>query len=424
MLDKIIQVLGEFEYFYDLEGRFIFQRKKIYLNISWNNTITNEKETRYDSIENGSANAYEFTKGVLIESYNNKPNITNIKNDYVIWGNRIGIDGDQLPIHLRCAIDTKPIYYCPLLDENIVDERLQPMGKDQIWATSQYFYDEDEKEITATGICDWRELIYRMAYDYSKSDEKIAYYTQQLNIATEEQDINMYKEQLEKWNKTWNTNYISYYTDLLGFWRLLYNPSKQEWNNNQHWNPEYISCKRDKEDNVNINVNNDTLYLKNHEQIPFWFDFYDGGYLEKYKPANIGRRPKVINDNEVRAIFFERTPDILFIDASTTEPYSYKKISYAQLNLISEWNNYFKISTQNKSAKEALDNLLYQHTYYCESITINCIPIYYLEPNVRIAISDYNSGIIGEYIIKSFNIPLAYNGSMSISATKAEELIL
>ena len=34
------------------------------------------------------------------------------------------------------------------------------------------------------------------------------------------------------------------------------------------------------------------------------------------------------------------------------------------------------------------------------------------------------SCINGEYIIKSYNIQLNHNGSMSITATKAEELIL
>ena len=66
----------------------------------------------------------------------------------------------------------------------------------------------------------------------------------------------------------------------------------------------------------------------------------------------------------------------------------------------------------------------YTHTYYNESITLSCIPIYYLEPNVRISVYDEFSGINGEYIIKSYNIQLAYNGSMSITATKAEDLIL
>jgi hypothetical protein len=30
VLDKLVQMLGQFEYFYDIDGRFIFQKKKIY----------------------------------------------------------------------------------------------------------------------------------------------------------------------------------------------------------------------------------------------------------------------------------------------------------------------------------------------------------------------------------------------------------
>jgi hypothetical protein len=31
ILDKIVQMLGQFEYFYDVDGRFIFQKKKTYI---------------------------------------------------------------------------------------------------------------------------------------------------------------------------------------------------------------------------------------------------------------------------------------------------------------------------------------------------------------------------------------------------------
>ena len=49
------------------------------------------------------------------------------------------------------------------------------------------------------------------------------------------------------------------------------------------------------------------------------------------------------------------------------------------------------------------------------------LPIYYLQPNTRIFVRDDNSGICGEYIVSSFTIPLTYNGTMSINATKAVE---
>jgi hypothetical protein len=62
---------------------------------------------------------------------------------------------------------------------------------------------------------------------------------------------------------------------------------------------------------------------------------------------------------------------------------------------------------------------LYQHSYCTESITINTIPIYYLEPNTRISVYDEKTKINGEYIVNKFVITLNYNGTMQIMATKA-----
>jgi hypothetical protein len=42
VLDKIKNKFTNFEYFYDIDGKFIFQRKKIYFNIAWNNGITTD----------------------------------------------------------------------------------------------------------------------------------------------------------------------------------------------------------------------------------------------------------------------------------------------------------------------------------------------------------------------------------------------
>jgi len=35
LLKKLADYLGNFEYFYDIDGRFIFQRKATYINKSW-----------------------------------------------------------------------------------------------------------------------------------------------------------------------------------------------------------------------------------------------------------------------------------------------------------------------------------------------------------------------------------------------------
>ena len=251
-----------------------------------------------------------------------------------------------------------------------------------------------------------------MAYDYKQSDMKILELEQIISTTIDETILREKKEELIKWQKTWDTRYLAYYTDMLEFWRILYNPNNSDWNGNKHWNPEYVT------------YTDGMIHIINHAAIPFWIDFCDDSYLEKYTPEKIGRRTKVINDPEIKAIFFEETPNILFVDPRETTLQTDTSLSYVRLNLVGGMANYFNISTQGKSAKEVLDNLLYTHTYYNENINLTCIPIYYLEPNTRISVYDETSGINGEYIIKSYSIQLVYNGSMSITATRAEEFIL
>jgi hypothetical protein len=83
----------------------------------------------------------------------------------------------------------------------------------------------------------------------------------------------------------------------------------------------------------------------------------------------------------------------------------------------------FTISSQGRSAKDKLDELIYQHGYCTESATITTIPIYYLQPNIRVYVSDKNTKLDGDYIISKITIPLAYNGTMSLTASKAAETL-
>jgi len=67
---------------------------------------------------------------------------------------------------------------------------------------------------------------------------------------------------------------------------------------------------------------------------------------------------------------------------------------------------------------------LYEGTYFNESITFSSIPIYYLEPNNRITVRDNQSGINGDYIIKSLSLQLQHDGMMSVTATRAVARII
>ena len=66
-----------------------------------------------------------------------------------------------------------------------------------------------------------------------------------------------------------------------------------------------------------------------------------------------------------------------------------------------------------------IKNLLYEYTSYNETIQLQILPIYHLEPNIRIGAYDRDSDISGDYMINSISLPLAISGTMSISATRA-----
>lgn len=181
ILDKINNTFyGNYEYFYDIDGHFIFQKKKTYIQTTWNPIKDNGDGIYVDnSIENSDI-IYDFKDSKMITSFTNTPNLANLKNDYSIWGVRESISGSQIPIHLRYAIDIKPTYYKTY---NGIE-----------YTTEKY---------------DWRELLYQMACDYLR-----------YNL----EDDFLYK--LANNNKDYYpsgyTGYEQYYTDIQGFWRQLY----------------------------------------------------------------------------------------------------------------------------------------------------------------------------------------------------------
>jgi hypothetical protein len=69
VLDKIVSMLGEFEYFYDLDGRFVFQKKRTFINTSWNNIVNNQEEEYVTDAMYSSADSYSFERNTLVTSF-------------------------------------------------------------------------------------------------------------------------------------------------------------------------------------------------------------------------------------------------------------------------------------------------------------------------------------------------------------------
>ena len=190
----------------------------------------------------------------------------------------------------------------------------------------------------------------------------------------------------------------------------------EAWEENDYWNPDVILC--------NASTDHKIKFIS-PESMLFWIDFLDSNSkLGSYKVSVIGHRAKVVNDDKVNAIFFREVPSVLWLDPDEQEYEDIDNLSYIRLRLTQGLDNYFQISSQGKSAKDVLDTLVYETTHYNETITLNCLPIYYLEPNHRIRVVDNDSGIRGEYIIKNYSLQLQYDGMMSLTAYKAADKII
>lgn len=109
ILDKIKSTLGNYEYFYDVDGNFHFQEIKNYLNTTQATTDLNNMHNEQYLVDiSKGQNVYNFKDSKLFTSYSNSPNYSNIKNDYVVWGIRQNTEGIRVPIRYHLAIDSKP----------------------------------------------------------------------------------------------------------------------------------------------------------------------------------------------------------------------------------------------------------------------------------------------------------------------------
>lgn len=487
ILDKIIKTFGNYEYYYNIEGQFIFKEKDTYINNAWNNTIKIEDEQFIAPAALSKLVKYSFESGQLTTAYSNNPQLGKIKNDFTVWGKKKLASGEEIPIHVRYAIDKKPYFYKSYDDINYMSS---DFFNNIVKNNFKYSIIENEFEESRDGIedidiqiypdikigkdiykiTDWREVIYQMSKDYYKHN-----YEDDFHIIIQR---NNNKNFIKKDNSIINyrpyeqgkTGYEHYYHDINGFWRSLYLP-KDEAENIKITDKNNIQI-IDLNNFYKINYDDTTKIiskeyigpwnkniLDNPASLLFWFDFYDSEALGigQFSVPAIGDRPKNINKDEVRAIIYKHVPNIIYIEKKQYEIYKQARRLLSGFNYLiydatkqeensleiikdilennetyikNGWtfyhyleNNQITISTRSITAQETIDDLLYKNAYSNETITIQSIPIYYLEPNTIISAMDKKRGVSGYYIMNKISLPLDYKGIMKITAIKVPERI-
>ena len=394
VLDQIKDVLGNYEYFYDIDGNFVFQEIKNYLNTSQAKIeLDKMQNSNYIIDQSKGKTVYNFDDSTLIESYNNNPQFNMIKNDFIVWGQKENANGNQIPIRYHLAIDSKP----PIYKRHQVFKYKDIDGLEKAKAVLQVTKLPDKGNPGVFYYCE--EKIYQWNIEKDDWEEiKGAYLTE---IVSTDWRTELYLQGVEA--EPYGLDSNAYYVELKNEWPKLYDI----WNEKPDFYPQVKNTPSD---------------------CDFFLDFIDStAAISEFSISNIGRRTKTVVDDKINCLFAPNIPDLIILEGES------KDIAEKRNECEKKGQNYVQVDSSIysslaggghlNSAYDLVRELLYQYTSYNESISLQCIPIYHLDVNTRIGVTDPESNISGDYIIHTISIPLDISGSMSISATRALERI-
>lgn len=365
LLDKIVSTLGNYEYFYNIDGKFVFQEIKNYLNTG--SPLLELSPEDYVRSYNNAKFLYSLTDLDTTTAITRNPKYDNVKNDFYVWGKRKTSTGVEVSIRYHLAIDDKPDIDLAMQNMwEVKDKESNLIVRYDFNTLDEYSVDDYTVTLVGTPCDEWREELYRRALNAQVS----------------------------------NSVYDNYYdSELIAEWRNLYNPMNKNWDATNHWNPDVFN------DPGSIN---------------FWLDFIDtSSALGKYSIKNIGRRTKVVNNNDIKTVYNSEVPDVVFIEGLDQDLIvKYQGIGQRFFILTNEYYDMFSISTTGTSCFDQIREMMYQNLCYNTTISLTCLPKYYIEPNNIIRVEDKDSNIYGNYQITQYSLPLTYNGTMSITATE------
>lgn len=418
ILERIKEVLGNYEYFYDINGNFVFQEVKNYLNNAQSKYILDSLNKRTlvpdyiktqteDDLQaylidiNNGTSTFQFNDSKLVLNYNNSPQYGTIRNDFVVWGIRTTSQGYEVPLRYHLAIDKKP----QVGNKYKVFQYIDEFTGEQNWyypiifdskesfpkkgAAGTFYYD-------GKNIYKWGE-ISNGQYDYIIIDAVLE------EIETSDWRTQLFFQGLVANVLGTDSNY--YFAELYNQWPKIYDIRNHKFF-----------------DQV---INNPT-------QINFFLDFIDSpaAAIAELDVDNIGRRTKVLSeDKSVNCVFQAWIPDLILInkglDQKTKENLRQQCEDRGQsfYQVEQEIYNVLDIGGIRYSAYEEIRQVIHQYTKYNQTVSLQTLPIYHLEPNTRITINNTESNIYGDYIIQSLSFSLDNTNSLTINAIKAPEKI-
>lgn len=365
---------GNYEYFYDVDGNFIFQEIKNYLN---NNIppLKDLKTADYRYSFDKVPVQFDFSQYNIETAYVNTPNWNNIKNDFYVWG----YNDDQL-IGYHLVIDDKPLV--PSNVKDLTDPSLQ---------------------------MDWREFIIHN-YDVGINNDFVGKcYIENIEnmdstkvgnvccVIDKEVSAPLYRvwngsswEEFSIRDVTHVAEYPDYYIELSSIWKT----------------DRYKDNYERKEDVNGYNYN---------------FDIIEGDQeLSKFSVKTIGRRKYPVEDENVKQLYPTIIEDILVYYDDADLQYTSTPEKAIKLNNVEDFKNYKAVGNIYKDAFSAVKENLFQHTVYNEQLQITCSPIYNLEVNWRCFAAFAKTNTNGFFLTKKINFNFDPTGLMSVILIKSQ----
>lgn len=406
VLDKIKEYLGNYEYYYDIYGNFHFREIKNYLNTSLGETLLEEMDKNDYLIEiNSGKSVYSFNDSSNLISLSRNPKYSNIKNDFIIEGERKStISSTSYPVRYHLAIESKPNIgntYNVLLytdtETNIKKAKVPLEFEDysnfpSVGNFNVIYFDKGNNKYY---LWDIENLKYAELTNYSIKE-----------ITTKDWRTELYLRGEEANNNATDSGF--YYPELENAWPAIYDIE------NQKFFAEEELPEGNQLTTAELTTGN------------YFLDFIDTtASISKFSVSNIGRRTKVVSNQDVNCLFEPTIEDIIVLDTSDTNFEEYKKecVALGQTYIQCQHDIFqgFVTGGYYNAAFDQIKLLLYQYTTFQNTISIQCMPIFYLDANSRIHIDDKTTNTFGDFIIQSISLPLGSGQTMSISCSAALE---
>lgn len=385
VLDKIKATLGNFEYFFDINGEFWFQPIANFQNkgLKEDNLATAIQGTLnyghpLDNLVDNDKDRYitfDFSNLDWVTAVTNSPKYEAIKNDLSITGVR-GDNKQVIQYHL-------------------------------------IFEDKDNNKLSAPNGATFTK------------------YTDALGVERLKYDAN---GAIKSWiNTDYRTQMYLGYLALEATNSLPTEPEWRLWGKElKEWWPyvmEFTIDGQELKDSFKILKNVFSMHNMN-----YWFEMVD---MSDYNlnVSQIGHRPKSLNNDKVNVIFQTEPPPVFCVVAGRDQKTAEDRAealeainsdsSFKFTQVPSSYGNSIAQGIAQNSAYDNMRSMVHSVIQYNEGLNLTILPLYFLEPNTLITVQDNDAGITRPmyYEIKSYSVPLTSNGTMSLSCVRATTLI-